>query len=44
MAMELLQYALGIILLVGLALALMGAGWLIGVLFRRLHARDPTRH
>jgi len=43
MAMDLLQYALGIVLLVGLALALMGAGWLIGVLFTRLHARDRTR-
>ncbi len=44
MTMELLQYVLSIILLVGLALALMGAGWLIGVLFTRLHARDRKRH
>ena len=43
MAMDLLQYALGIVLLVGLALALMGEGWMIGVLFTRLHARDRTR-
>jgi len=44
MATDLLQYALGIILFVGLALVLMGAGWLIGVLYARLHARDRTRH
>ena len=44
MAMDLLQYALGIILMVGLALWLMGAGWLIGVLFTRLHERDRANH
>ena len=43
-AIDLLHYALGIIHLVGLALALMGAGWLIGVLFTRLHARDRANH
>ena len=42
MAMELLQDALGIILMVSLALVLMATGWGSGVLYTRVQGRDRT--